>query len=176
MNPATWRTIGIVAALLLLPLLTSGHTAGMALASVSYLGMSNLPRGMRNNNPGNIRIGKTAWKGKIPVNQNTDGAFEQFQTFAFGVRAMIKNLQSYQRDRGLDTLSKIITTWAPAADNNNTMAYIAAVNLKSGLPANEKLDLYEYDTMRRLIQGMTYVENGKDVVNDEMFNVAWKLV
>ncbi|MCA9329527.1 hypothetical protein KDA11_02695, partial [Candidatus Saccharibacteria bacterium] len=34
------------------------------------------PRGIRNNNPGNIRISNNQWRGKIPVSQNTDGSFE----------------------------------------------------------------------------------------------------
>lgn len=139
MNQATWRTIGIVAALLLLPLLASGSSAS-DLLYVSYLGMKKLARGIRNNNPGNIRIGKTAWRGKIPISQNTDGEFEQFQTFALGVRAMIKNIQSYQRDRGINTIEQIIKTWAPASDNNNTVAYIAAVSMQSGLSPTQPLD------------------------------------
>ncbi|MEO6498293.1 MAG: hypothetical protein ABIN95_04740, partial [Mucilaginibacter sp.] len=106
------QKLGLLAlgALILAPALlgaATGAGAGEAVALLSYLGKSGLPRGMKNNNPGNIRRGATAWQGKIPLGQNTDGAFEQFTTYVYGIRAMIKNLLSYYRD-GLNTVERII--------------------------------------------------------------------
>lgn len=173
-----WRAAGILAILLLLPLIgtAAAESYTAAVAALSYLGMNNLPRGMRNNNPGNIRTSATMWQGKIPLSENTDGAFEQFKTYAFGVRAMIKTLQSYARNYGINTLEGIIKRWAPASDNNNTVAYIASVGLQSGLPANTPLDLQNKDTMRRLVQAMTKVENGRDAVDNDVFNYAWDIL
>lgn len=154
----------------------SGAGAGAGIANLSYLGQSGLPRGMRNNNPGNIRISNTAWQGKIPVANNTDRAFEQFSAFVWGIRAMIKNLQSYQRDRGLNNLSQIISTWAPAADNNDTTAYIAAVSLQTGISPTATLNLQDQNTMRKLVKAMSKVENGRDAVTDPQFNYAWSIL
>lgn len=156
---------------------TGGGTgAGAGVANLSYLGQSGLPRGMRNNNPGNIRISNTPWQGKIPASQNTDKAFEQFRTWAYGIRAMIKNLQYYQTNRNLNNLTQIISTWAPAADNNDTTAYIAAVSLETGLSPTAYLNLQDQNTMRKLVKAMSRVENGRQAVTDAQFNYAWSIV
>lgn len=155
----------------------SGAGTGAGVASLSYLGQSGLPRGMRNNNPGNIRISNTAWKGKVPVGQNTDKAFEQFGTFVYGIRAMIKNLQSYQRDRGLNTINQIISTWAPpGVDNNNTGAYVATVSLNTGIGPTQPITLTDKNIMRKLVKAMARVENGREAVTDSQFNYAWSIV
>lgn len=151
-------------------------TASETVATLSYLGQSNLPRGMRNNNPGNIRKGSTSWQGKIPLAANTDGAFEQFAAYVYGIRAMVKNLQSYQRDRGLNTIQQIVSTWAPAADNNDTAAYVASVYMATGIPPTSPIDTTDRATMRELVKAMTRVENGRDAVTDEQFNYAWTLL
>lgn len=176
--------LGVIAAIVLLPALGMATAAGggggvvidNSVATLSYLGQSGLPRGMRNNNPGNIRKGATKWQGKIPLSENTDGAFEQFVAYVWGIRAMIKNLQSYQRDRGLNTLAEIISTWAPSADNNDTAAYISAVSMTTAIPPNVYLNLKDADTMRPIIKAMTRVENGRDAVTDAQFNYAWSIV
>lgn len=61
------------------------------------------PRGIRNNNPGNIRWGDD-WKGLVPKDQRTDKSFCQFTTPEYGIRAMIIILRNYQRKYGLDTV------------------------------------------------------------------------
>ena len=151
-------------------------TGSSGIANLSYLGQSGLPKGLRNNNPGNIRISNNDWKGKIPISQNTDKAFEQFAAFVWGIRAMIKNLQSYHRDRGLNTLTQIISTWAPAADNNNTTAYIQKVSLETGINPSQPLNLNDENTMRKVVKAMAKVENGREAITDPQFNYAWSLL
>lgn len=164
--------VGVVLALPLLAA-TGGGSAGAALAALSYLGQAGLPRGMRNNNPGNIRISGNAWQGKIPVSNNTDGAFEQFKTYVYGIRAMILNLRSYFNG-GNNTLRKIITKWAPAADNNDTAAYIFTVSAKTGFGPDQFLT-FDQGTLRKLVRAIAFVENGRDAVTDQQFNYAWGL-
>ncbi len=89
-----------------------------------------IPRGIRNNNPGNIRISTIQWEGKIKI--NTDGVFEQFDSATHGIAALVNNLMSYQLVHGLDTIAKIIDRWAPAMEND-TKAYILAVLADAGL-------------------------------------------
>lgn len=165
----------IVAALVLFPRGASGATTGGALAALSYLGQSGLPRGMRNNNPGNIRVSATNWQGKIPLPQNTDRSFEQFQTYAYGIRAMIKNLLSYHNRDGLKTLSQIISKWAPSTENDTT-AYVSNVSKATGFGPDQSLNLENISTMRSLVIAMTGVENGRTAVTPDLFNHAWNLI
>lgn len=94
-------------------------------------------RGIRNNNPGNLVKTAIAWKGKVPHELNTDSRFEQFQDTAgtpghiWGIRAMFMDIRSDIR-KGLVTVRKLITEYAPAHENN-TAAYIAAVSGALGI-------------------------------------------
>lgn len=77
-------------------------------------GASGLPRGLRNNNIGNIKINNNnAWLGKIPINQNTDGVFEQFTAKEYGSRAMLMLLKKYYDVDGLKSIYDIIKKYAP---------------------------------------------------------------
>lgn len=77
--------------------------------------MEKVTRGVRNNNPFNIKRTQTTWKGESP--DVTDGTFEQFKSIFFGVRAGIKLLLNYVRN-GYDTPTKIISRFAPASEND----------------------------------------------------------
>lgn len=77
-------------------------------------------RGIRNNNPFNIKRSKQPWIGKKPF--PTDRTFEQFALMEYGVRAGLKLLLTYVH-RGINTPSKIIHRFAPASENN-TQNYI----------------------------------------------------
>lgn len=77
-------------------------------------------RGIRNNNPGNIKLSNTAWQGKVPNAQNTDGTFEQFQDMAHGIRAVYRLLITYANKHKLRTVDEIIDRWAPSGENSET--------------------------------------------------------
>lgn len=68
------------------------------------------PRGIANNNPGNIKLTPAIWTGEVPKNENTDGTFKQFTTMNLGIQALIKNLLAYFKN-GNNTISKIIDKW-----------------------------------------------------------------
>ena len=78
-----------------------------------------LPRGLRNNNPGNIRRSKDKWQGLRA--EQTDPEFFQFEAMAYGYRALIKTLQNYRRLRGCVT-----ETWIPDVEDRETMCALAA--------------------------------------------------
>ena len=132
-----------------------------------------IPRGFRNNNPGNIRISDMPWRGKIPRQDNTDGAFEQFTSMAYGVRAMAILLRTYIKRKGLDTIEKIIPVYAPATEND-VEAYIQVVSLISGLQRDAVID-FTYDDMHRLVHAMVYHENGRALPNG-VFDKAWAML
>ncbi len=135
------------------------------------------PRGIRNNNPGNLRISNQAWEGKVAT--NTDGEFEQFSSYEYGVRALILLLRNYLRgDR--NTLSKIISAYAPASDGNHTNNYITFMvdRLKQGgltVDADTELTI-DRTTLRLLAQGIARMENGEECITDEQFDAGFALL
>lgn len=147
----------------------------MDVMTLSYLGDETRPRGIRNNNPGNIEKGPSPWRGKVPLQQNTDGRFEQFERYVYGVRAMIKLIRdTYIGRDGLNTVASILQKYAPSFENP-TGTYIQTVANNAGVGTNEPLNT-DQNTMRRLIQSMANFENGvTDAIPDPVFNAAWKL-
>lgn len=112
-----------------------------------------LPRGIRNNNPGNIEHGDN-WLGL--AGEQSDERFVTFKEPEYGIRAMSKIFDSYAR-RGVDTVREIIGTWAPAGEND-VDAYVASVARRSGLRPGQKITT---DGERAaLIEAMIHHENG----------------
>lgn len=118
-----------------------------------------IPRGIRNNNPLNIRIGNT-WLGE--VKEPTDPAFEQFISMPYGVRAGFIILRRYIRRYHLNTVPKVISTWAPSSENNTTR-YIDTVCSLSNIAPEEILDYANADQMFRLVDAMVFVECGQHI-------------
>lgn len=85
------------------------------------------PRGVRNNNPGNIRVGD-AWQG---LTGGDDAGFCIFDTPENGIRALARVLISYQAKHGLRTLRQMVSRWAPESEND-TEAYIESVCQQCG--------------------------------------------
>lgn len=114
------------------------------------------PRGVRNNNPGNLEDSSSnPWVGQT----GNDGRFAKFETPEHGIRALGRNLISYQR-QGIDTVGEIINRWAPPSDNNDTAAYIKAVCAQLGVTANQPLDASNPDTLQALCAAIIKHENG----------------
>ena len=111
--------------------LVLGVLALLALGTGTAVVVYKMTRGLRNNNPGNIRHSSAAWQG-MSVTQS-DPAFVTFDDPAHGIRAMAVILKKYLA-RGVNTISEIIGTWAPPIENN-TAAYIAAVANQTGIGA-----------------------------------------
>lgn len=126
-----------------------------------------LPRGIRNNNPLNIRKGNN-WQGE--VDKCSDGAFEQFVSMQWGIRAGFKILKNYMtgyggRVKALTNIHDIIHRWAPP-NENNCKAYIESVCRFSGLHEFEKLQFSDRNKMLALVDGMIRVECGQPVSLD----------
>ncbi|EHL2774317.1 structural protein [Salmonella enterica subsp. enterica serovar Hvittingfoss] len=117
------------------------------------------PRGIRNNNPGNIRWGDD-WKGLVPKSQRTDKDFCQFIKPEYGIRAMIVILRNYQRKHGLNTISGIISRWAPT-NENNTQAYIDSVAKSTGVTPDQFVHTDDSRFMMKLLQAIIRHENGE---------------
>ncbi len=116
-----------------------------------------VPRGIRNNNPLNIRIGNT-WLGEVA--EPTETEFEQFVSMKYGLRAGFIILRRYIRRYKRDTVRKIIESWAPSSENN-TLEYIAVVCDRMHITSDTQVDYGDRDTMCALVQAMAYVEVGE---------------
>ncbi|MCQ4186477.1 hypothetical protein FK515_22610 [Klebsiella pneumoniae] len=134
---------------------------------VAAHGNSSAARGLRNNNPGNIEAGSNSWDGQA----GSDGRFAKFVTPEHGIRALGKNLLSYQR-QGYDTVSEIVNRWAPASDGNNTEAYIAALCKKLNVTPNDQLNMSDINTLRQLCAGIIQHENGKQPYSEDQLNTG----
>ena len=95
------------------------------------------PRGIKNNNPGNIRHGTQTWAGEDI--KSHDPAFVCFKTPEYGIRAIMKIMRTYYDKYSLITIRMIITRYAPPSENN-TEAYIADIAKRSGIEADHVID------------------------------------
>lgn len=129
-------------------------------------------RGLRNNNPGNIRNSKTVWQGEITP--STDRSFKQFKSMAYGYRAMIKLLQNYSRLNGCHTLRTMISRWAPPSEND-TRSYIFTVSKLTGIDPDKRINIDDRRTMCSLAAAMSRVENGVPTVMADVEN-GWDLL
>jgi hypothetical protein len=87
---------------------------GVLLLTVGGKYVASKIRGVRNNNPGNIKKSSIVWQGMSPVQD--DNTFVKFVTPEAGFRALAMNLKSYFK-KGFNTVEKIISRWAPASEN-----------------------------------------------------------
>lgn len=129
-------------------------------------------RGLRNNNPGNIRLSRTLWQGEVRPSQ--DKSFCQFRGMDYGYRALIKLLQNYRTLNACRTMADFINRWAPPVENN-TSGYIRRVCAEMQVPANHVPDIREKATMCAFAAAISQVENGVPAVMTEV-EAGWNLL
>lgn len=115
------------------------------------------PRGIRNNNPGNLVKSDIQWDGKVA---GGDGKFETFTAPEQGIAAMARNLIAYQERHGLNTVQDIISRWAPPKENQ-TGAYAASVAREMGLKPTDQLNVSDPAILSKLTEAIIRHENGK---------------
>ena len=132
----------------------------------------NEPRGIRNNNPLNIRKSADKWQGQINANVNAndnnsspkgDAEFVQFYTMEYGWRAAFVILcKTYYGKYKLRTIRDIVSRWAPPKENN-TPAYIRHVSDYTGIGPDRDLGDPQTHPTNWLLTGyaMAVMENGK---------------
>lgn len=120
-----------------------------------------IPRGIRNKNPGNIRHGQK-WQGL--AEDQPDPSFATFKTPEWGIRAIAKILLTYEK-RKLNTVQKIIGTWAPP-NENDTDAYVNAVAKSLGVKPNDRLSFTQI-ILFKLAKAIIRHENGENPYTDE---------
>ncbi len=120
-------------------------------------------RGIKNNNPGNIRQSDTDWLGESAIDNDLE--FEEFDTPEQGIRAMAIVLKNYYFRHGLKTIREFITRWAPPTEND-TEAYITAVSKEVGLEPDQPFYIVQY--MEPMVKAIIRHENGKQPYSDEI--------
>ncbi|ATF98548.1 TPA: lytic transglycosylase [Citrobacter koseri] len=124
-------------------------------------------RGERNNNPGNLNFAGQAGASL----ERPGGRFARFETAFDGLRALSRQLVLYA-GRGINSVEKIISTWAPASDNNNTAAYIQAVSQRLGVNPQAALNINDPQTMSALMSSIIHHENGRNIYSKELIGKA----
>ena len=135
-----------------------------------------IPRGIRNNNPLNIRRSKDQWKG-MSKTQN-DRSFCQFETLEYGWRAAFYLLtRTYYHKYRLYTIRGIISRWAPPQDNNDTSAYIANVSRLTGIDPDEPIGIPSEKPSRWMSVGvaMAIQENGTTSIDWFAMLKGWEM-
>lgn len=116
------------------------------------------PRGVRNNNPGNIRLSSAKWRGQKPV--QVDKSFVEFETPLMGLRALMVLLLTYYKRFNLDTVGSILRRYAPPHENA-TDHYIKAVAARMGVGQEQRLDIHDPATLASLATAIVRHENGR---------------
>jgi hypothetical protein len=117
------------------------------------------PRGIRNNNPGNIdyRASSDPWLGLD--SPPSDGRFCRFTDPVYGLRAILKVLMTYQRRYGLKTVRQLISRWAPPGEND-TESYVQDVASYAGVGPDDEVDVTSRVMALALLSRITHHENG----------------
>ena len=134
-----------------------------------------LPRGIRNNNPLNIRRSKDQWQGLRAT--QTDAAFCQFETMEYGWRAAFMLLtRTYYHKYRLYTIRGIISKWAPSSEND-TSAYIQNVSRLTGIDPDEPIGIPSDKPGRWMAVGvaMAIQENGTSSIDWFAMLKGWEL-
>ena len=140
-----------------------------------------IPRGLRNNNPLNIRWtpGTRPWKGQ----RSHDGKFCIFDKMEMGYRAAFILLNTYNQKYQLWTVIDIINRWAPPKDHNHTKAYVERVCQLTGLHPTSTIVVDSWIAEKReeaikFVWAMAKVENGDAYVSEadlEMVRKGYEL-
>lgn len=129
-------------------------------------------RGLRNNNPLNIRRNNTKWQGLAP--EQNDKSFFTFKAPEWGYRAALRTLQNYERVHGLRTIREWVNRWAPPCEND-TENYIRVVCERTGMPADATPRVTNKVVMCSIVEAMSFMENGKPGNMDDIHK-GWDLL
>ena len=130
-----------------------------------------MSRGLTNCNPGNIRQSKTRYKGERRPSR--DSEFKEFESMAYGYRAMFVLLDTYSRRYGLCTIRQMLNRYAPPSENF-TEGYIRFVFAKTGIAPDEIVNSRAARDMVPIVAAMSQIENGVAAVMADVHR-GWEL-
>ena len=133
--------------------------------------MAKMSRGLRNLNPGNIRLGSFLYRGERA--RSSDSAFRQFEAIEWGYRAMFVLLHTYAVKHHCRSLRDFIARYAPPSENN-TEAYLRRVATATHLEPDEVISTTDGATMTAIVAAMSEVENGVEAKMSDVCR-GWEL-
>lgn len=132
------------------------------------------PRGIRNNNPGNLKkLGNWRdWRGVAPDTDQTDSTFIKFTEPFYGIRALARTLWNYQARYNLFSVKEMISRWAPSTENKTT-DYIKHAAQVLGVGVNDPVNLAtDLDAHKKLVAVIIQHENGQDPYTEDLKDQA----
>lgn len=142
------------------------HVADLLPEPGSFKPGTDAPRGVANNNPGNLRASGERWQGQT----GSDGQFVTFDTPEAGIRALARTLLTYQQ-HGINTVEGIVNRWAPPTEND-TAAYVRTVAGAIGLEPTTPLDLHDAQTLQQLATAIIHHENGRQPYSESVIRAG----
>ncbi len=130
-----------------------------------------LSRGIRNNNPGNIRKGVSRFRGEVFPSQDLE--FKQFSTAAWGYRAIFLLIYNYNALYGINTLEGVIKRWVPPCENN-TRLYTEVVAQRLRVEPSAYIDASDRETMINFAWSISKIENGETPILSDI-EEGWEL-
>lgn len=130
-----------------------------------------MSRGLRNNNPGNIRRSSVRYKGE--VRPSRDREFKEFESIEYGYRAIFVLLDTYRKRYGLNTIRTMLMRYAPPTENYTT-TYIEFVARRTGIGADTPLNTQHMRDMVPIVAAMSEIENGV-AANISQVEEGWRL-
>jgi len=137
------------------------------LRTVDVQSEGDLPRGVRNNNPMNVKDFGIAWKGA--VDQSQDETFEQFKSPAFGIRAGVRDILNDHIRDGKRTLRGLFGEFAPESENP-TSAYVNFVADRVGVSPSAEVDLTKPAVLQDVVRASIEFENGIQPYSDRVIS------
>lgn len=129
-----------------------------------------IPLGIRNNNPGNIRNSGETFIGEV----KNGGEFKVFSTMNYGFRAMFCCFNTKIK-RGVNTIRGIISEWAPEKDGNDTEGYIRNVCKMTKIKEDKPLDIRNEKDMVALAKAICQQENSQCPDKTIIEDGYWKM-
>ena len=130
-----------------------------------------MSRGLRNCNPGNIRRSRVRYRGEVVPSRDVE--FKEFETMAYGYRAMFVLLDTYRRRYGLITIRQMLSRYAPP-EENFTESYIRIVSQRTGIDADRRVNTRLASDMIPIVRAMSEVENGVSACMEDVWR-GWEL-
>ncbi|BEM86834.1 hypothetical protein SME46J_13040 [Serratia marcescens] len=132
---------------------------------------ANEPRGIRNNNPGNLNYvgqnGATLEEHATPRFARFNSAFEGFAALGKQIKAYYNGTSKAAGYQKLQSVEDIISRFAPASENN-TQSYINKLSKMLGVGRGDSLNIQDPQVLATLMNGITQIENGKNPYAPEM--------
>lgn len=151
-----WVALGMTVILFML----SRTEKGKQVVSEAAAQIGKTVRGLRNNNPGNVRessLDKTQWIGERA--SDDDPAFEEFTEMRYGVRASAIVFRNYQRLYNLQSVAQMLARWAPPSEND-TANYIKVVCQRVGVNDSTAINLEDDEMCFRFLRAIFRHECG----------------